>query len=239
MKTFKVNDVKLGKGLAKQSNEDQSRNTKSLFGPGVESSSIDQNIHIDTLNNFIATLHTAYAQHYPLVLSPDHIWILIAQGLSKHIDLNAEALRQYFVGHQDKKELTVIRNGFVKGKQNPWDNTFAEFSDKLSEYIGEKRDLIVCNFSTTTPMDKTVSELVLMESMKNYFSYTCMTMCGIPEITLLGTKEDWVNIKQRVKDISQFELEWWTSKLEPLLDEFIAVFDDKINRSFWSSIYKI
>ena len=48
-------------------------------------------------NAFITAVHTAFSNHYPLVLSPDAIWLCIMQGLSMHINENSEKLRSYFV----------------------------------------------------------------------------------------------------------------------------------------------
>jgi len=32
---------------------------------------------------FMATMHLAYANHYPMTISPDMIWLLIAQGFAQ------------------------------------------------------------------------------------------------------------------------------------------------------------
>jgi hypothetical protein len=41
---------------------------------------------------FIEAVHRAFADHYPLVLSPQAIWLLIAQGFSSHVNANSEAI---------------------------------------------------------------------------------------------------------------------------------------------------
>ncbi|WP_083602362.1 DUF4419 domain-containing protein [Hydrococcus rivularis] len=117
-------------------------------------------------------------------------------------------------------------------------NFYINFPKKIAEYIGEKRDLIVCDFSTTGMLEKTVSEMVLMDVVKHYFEYEVYTMCGIPEITLLGTVEDWQSIRQRVENFDRFGLEKWVDVLIPVLDEFIATASGKIARQFWRSFYK-
>ena len=54
-------------------------------------------------NGLISAIHTAWSSHYPLTLTPDIIWLCIAQGLAQHIntDYNAEKLRHLFVEHED------------------------------------------------------------------------------------------------------------------------------------------
>src|SRR5262245_16698262 len=52
----------------------------------------------------IAAAFVAFKRHYPLVLSPDMLWITILQGVSQHIQNNAEHLRHRLVHHETKIE---------------------------------------------------------------------------------------------------------------------------------------
>src|ERR1043165_8993393 len=62
-----------------------------------------------------AILH-AYNRHQHLRLSPDDVWLTIAQGVSRHINLNAERFRHYFVDNEDKKEIGVMVNDILYHK---------------------------------------------------------------------------------------------------------------------------
>src|SRR5580658_4587686 len=55
----------------------------------------------------IDAVHIAFSQHRPLTLSPDDIWLVIAQGFGHHVAENAEALRHRLVRHQGRRELTA------------------------------------------------------------------------------------------------------------------------------------
>jgi len=55
----------------------------------------------------IEAVHVAFSQHRPLSLSPDDIWLVIAQGFGHHVTKNAEALRGRLVRHQGRRGLTV------------------------------------------------------------------------------------------------------------------------------------
>lgn len=236
MITFKVDDVKQNKFLPNSTFD--KNNLNNLIGLGIESSSISDDQYISPTNNLLAAINTAYDQHLPLVLSPDMIWLAIAQGLSLHIMNNAEELRHQFVNFEGKKEIIVYENSFIKGKNNNWEGTFSTFSEEIKEYIGKKRDLIVGDYSTTTNVTRAANEIVLMESMSNYFDYKVVTMCGIPEITILGTIDDWKSIKNRVQAMSEFNLSWWTNVIEPVIDEFISAINGSPNVSFWKDIFK-
>lgn len=189
----------------------------------------------------VEAAHMAYSQHYPLTITPDAVWLTIIQGLARHINANAEELRNQFVDFDGKKYIEITRDGsWVRGNpNNDWSGVFPEFSDRLAEFIGRKRDLIVSNFSTTTPIDKIASEIVLMEAMQEYFEYGMMTMCGIPSINLMGTVEDWKEIKDRISVFENFNLDWWLQHLEPVIDFIVDSMEGKPDINFWDSLYKV
>ena len=192
------------------------------------------------MNAFVQTVHIAYENHYPLVISPDDIWMCIAQGFGAHVNANAEKLRHLFVKHEGKEVIRVRRDTFVRGSpDNPWSEVFSEFSAQIRSYIGEKtHDLLVPSFTTTGPVEKAASEIVLMNTFKKYFDYSFCTLCGIPEITLKGTIDDWKQLRERALGLAQFELEWWIDALKVILDMFVAAVEGNVNKQFWSTIYK-
>lgn len=191
-------------------------------------------------NSFLGAVTTAYDRHYPLVLTCDAIWMCIAQGFAKHVNENAENLRHLFVEHESKKEISVRRDDFVKGSlSNPWPEVFEEFSEQIRKHIGMKlHDVLTPEFSTTGPVERAAAQVVLMDCFKPYFDYTLMTLCGIPEITLVGTVEDWKKLRDKAHDLAQYDLEWWISALSPILDQFVEAASGRVDQHFWSSIYK-
>lgn len=192
-----------------------------------------------TTHPMVEAIHTAFAEHYPLVLSPDDVWLCLAQGFAMHVEADTEALRSRFLRHEGKLELEIIRDQFVKGSpDNDWQGCFAEWSDAIAAHIGKKRDLVVSSFSTTGPIERSASELVLMSAMKNYFDFKLLTRCGIPAITLLGTVDDWRAIQRRAEVFAEFDLADWVQVLLPVLDQFVAAAAGRADRGFWQSIYK-
>lgn len=57
-------------------------------------------------------------------------------------------------------------------------------------------------------------------------------ICGIPEITLKGTPEDWHKIYDIAKILGDCDLKWWTNELEPILEEFIKTSKGDIDKEF-------
>lgn len=187
----------------------------------------------------LEAVHTAFAQHYPLVLSPDDVWLCLAQGFALHVEANAEALRSRFVRHEGKLELELERHDFVKGSpDNDWQGCFSGWSDAIAAHLGKKRDLVVASFSTTGPIERAASELVLMSAVQRYFGFSMVTMCGIPAVTLLGTVEDWRAIRRRAEVLAELDLTAWTAVLLPVLDQLVAAAAGNADRAFWRSIYK-
>lgn len=194
----------------------------------------------DTLSNhhpthpLVQAAFLAWNDHYPLVITPDAIWLTIAQGLARHIELNAEALRPRFVDFAGKKLLEVRRDTFVKGSvENDWPGCFTEFSDQLAGFIGKKRDLIVADFSTTGPIERAASEIVLMDAMRSYFDYRVMTLCGLPCVRIEGTAADWKNIQRRVVALSEFAPAWWVTPLAYVTEKIVKTINGDRDTRFW------
>ena len=69
----------------------------------------------ENLHPLFVAVYYAYTYHIPLILSPDHIWLTIIQGLSHHIKANSENLRSKFVCFEGKMDIILIRDDFVYG----------------------------------------------------------------------------------------------------------------------------
>jgi hypothetical protein len=189
---------------------------------------------------FLRAVNLAYADHRSLVLSPDMIWLLLAQGFARHVNENVELMRSRFVAHEGKVEILVIRDEFVRGFEgNDWEGVFAEFSEQIRAHIGPTaHGLIARTFSTTGIVEKAAMEVTLMDAFQGYFEYRVLTRCGIPEITLKGTPDDWVSVRDGAAAFADYGIEWWTEHLLPVLDQFVAASQGDINTMFWQNFYK-
>ncbi len=188
----------------------------------------------------VAAFHLAFNDHRPLVLSPDMIWLLVAQGFANHVNANAEELRSKCVKHSGKVTIEVRRDDFVKGApENPWPEVFGAFSGRIREHIGAvMHTLLLPNFSTTGAAEKASAEIVLLDAMQSFFDCTLISLCGIPQIVIEGTPNDWEVLAERTRGLGQFGLGWWTESLAPILEEFVAASRGRKNPRFWQSIYK-
>lgn len=196
------------------------------------------------IHPFVSSLYIAYADHRKISISPDMIWLLICQGFSTHVNINSEKLRTKFVSFNDKKKLIVntepISNKFKKGSINtPWPLAFPAMADSISKYVKtDIHNLYVQSFSTTTSTEKAAYEVALLNVMSGYFEYEYDTACGIPEINIEGTKEDWQKIKTNLEYFKGYNIDNWVNSLEPIIQQFINASENKIDNNFWSNIFK-
>jgi hypothetical protein len=129
----------------------------------------------------------------------------------------------------------------VKGSsENPWSELFAEFSAKIKEHIGEvNHSNIVASFSTTGPIERAANEIVMMDTLKSYFEYKVMSLCGIPEVKLEGTIDDWNELSHRTKVLGDtYGLDWWTNRIVPTLERIARNVAGADDPDLWKSIYK-
>ncbi|NES81866.1 MAG: DUF4419 domain-containing protein [Moorea sp. SIO2B7] len=236
---FRVDDVqnsqkRLSVENAKTQFEQQFKNPVLAFSYDDSFEVIETN----EIHPLAMAVHTAFSQHHSLLLTPDIIWLTIAQGFAQHINNHAETLRSRFVTHQDKKKLTVETIQIPKSAEH-WESVIQEWTLQIRDHVGaELYRLLECNFSTTTPITKTASHVVMMDAFRQYFDYGMRCVCGIPEITILGTVEDWQSISSRVQNMASYELNWWTDRLLPICQEFVNTASGKPSLEFWRAIYK-
>lgn len=181
-----------------------------------------------TDNGFVRAAINAYNEHCPLVIRPDDVWLAIVTQFAQYVLGHAEELRHRFVNHEGQKELTVVMMATSRYSVSIDDmcrlfelSIGQELKDDISGWI-------LPEFSTTTVIDRTVARFALMGTMKKYFSYLCMLMCGLPQVTLEGTVNDWIAVRAKAERLLTFELPGksymrdWLAMLTPVLDNFVV-----------------
>ena len=119
------------------------------------------------------------------------------------------------------------------------ENLSAIYKTNIPIHRNHLTELLTCNFSTTTSLEKVASEITIMEAVKPYFEFIIIRIvCGIPEITLEGTPEDWEKLLHKARGLKEYKLDWWISELEPLLEEFVKASKGEVNKDFWRNMFK-
>ncbi len=187
----------------------------------------------------VSAVYLAYSRHYPLVLSPDTIWITLAQGLAQHIKLNADSLRRDLVRHRGKMKLTATMVSAETRDAEFWRDVVDRLTTKIREHAdAELVDLVCCTFSTTGPVERTASQVVLMDAVSPFFKYAIYLICGIPSITLTGTPEDWSRLYRKAEQLRHYGLDTWAQRILPICQQFVLAAQGEIHRSFWKRILR-
>ena len=191
-------------------------------------------------DNLYKCMLQAYADHRPLVLSPDMVWLIIAQGFSRYVNAHPEELRDKLVYHEGKMDIIVISETDILSPNADWETLLNQFSESISQNTkGEIADMITANFTTTSVAERAASQITLMETVKSYFDYYDFAGgCGFPFITLQGTPDDWQKVLDKARGLSKYGLSAWTQELEPILTEFVNASEGHPNQDFWQDIMR-
>jgi len=196
---------------------------------------------VPSSNGFTRTIIDAYNYHHALIIRPDDVWLAILVQFSFFVNGNSDLLRSQFVAHEGKKELVVVAAG------NRYTADFGHMSRTMADVIQKNivdpslRAWIVPEFSTTTIHDTTVCSIVMMATLKEYFSYRFELRCGIPRVTLEGEKRDWELLLQKLEKLKEYGVQTtaWYHLLVPIISQFVKAFDypdGKENVDFWQRV---
>jgi len=129
------------------------------------------------------------------------------------------------VDHEGQKTLTVTVNG----------NTDLLYSGRIFEAFRAQMnpkflDIVQPKYSTTTQHISDTCAAMGMDALKAYYAFRMMMMCGLPEVRLGGTAEDWQALKQMCLNLrplfEKTELNSWLGVHMPmLLDRLIETYE--------------
>lgn len=189
-------------------------------------------------NGLINTINLCYGQHRPLVLSPDIIWMTIAQGVSTHINKNFVNLERNLF-KRNKPKILKVRNDSLEYGEKHWRDLITALADSTKKYTQDDMfSFMVPRFSTTSSEIHIAYQANVLYTYKKAFTYVGEGGCGIPYITVTGTKDDWITIKKSLPKLNELGLSYWSEELHLIIDKFISLYDNEIDVYFWKNIYK-
>jgi hypothetical protein len=202
-------------------------------------------------NAFVGAVYKAYCDHYPLEISVEDFWIAIAQGVSIHLNENAEKYRQLMVAHEGKKELQLAVDSLripdsvrPKGgnKSVPaidWPAAVRQMGQLIRDDMKtDLATLLTTPFSATAPVEQAVFDCTLMDSVKSYYDFRFTLECGIPEVTLRGSPEDFQQVIDRINQLRTIftDFHWWFDTLLPHLEHLKASAEGNPDIDWWQKI---
>ncbi|GAM17327.1 hypothetical protein SAMD00019534_005020 [Acytostelium subglobosum LB1] len=192
-------------------------------------------------NSFVLSAYQAYSKHMHLVIRPDDIWLALMTQFSFYVNAHSDALRSKFVAFDDKRTLVVELDGCLYTA--PYEQMSTLLADQIALNIKDAslRDWVMPGFTTTTDTDRVVGACTLMSTMKKYFNFECELECGLPKVTMLGTVDDWKQVRQRAERFAEFDtkpkyLSKWLAMLLPVLDNMIMSVEGKPDIKWWNKI---
>ena len=207
----------------------------------------------ETLNPLIAAATLAFAEHRPLVISPDVVYSVILLGVSQHVASDPEKYKGELVSHHGKETLSVRDDSLVRGSwENDWGRSVTGISEQILSRIplagaGGVSGFFAAEFSTTGPAERVAHRAALMEVMASYYEYEFVTMCGIPYVDITGTKDDWLKLSSALDGaLPRLDLSEWNQELQVIIEHIVRAYDQedveadamrKDDLSFWQGMY--
>jgi hypothetical protein len=196
-------------------------------------------------NHLLNTFMTAYNYHLPLHITPEDFHMCMLDIVSTYINYEPDQHCDKFVNSQDMKNICVNMDELlplVTNNKNIWDLTIEKWLSGINDCVKDPKfiDDMVCNYSTSTYLDKIVSYGFIMNVVKHYISFSCCVECGIPKVYVHGTSRDWENLKNRWGAVSEFIgggfLTYIKTDILPILKKLQDTKDNRPDIKWWSNI---
>ena len=225
-------DLESGKRAKELFNEYAAKQAKTVIAAGREKDGApteiisalgaEEEIYSTADFGMFAAIFTAHSYHYKLRTSPDDWWFCVIKRVACAIDKNSqkESVREMFVDHEGKKTIAgPVDDLSIYTVDYSW--FFDQITKRIKENVkvAEFVDGMRADFSTTTAVQKIVSQIAMMYSVKQCFRFVEVTECGIPAVEMLGTEEDWNKLTSKLKVLRTLlepiendlglQSEWW------------------------------
>lgn len=185
----------------------------------------DELAYINSKTPVLQGFYLAHSNHYPIRIKPDHIWLLIVQAFSNHVNANAEELRSQFVNFDGKKTLKVNYplSSIAQVDKKVLENFSEQINAQMKDYLGDEiLETLTPNFTTTDYNSTVVCKISIMGAFKKYFKYEMhLCGCGIPYIILEGTAEDYEKIIAKAKKLEKYDFFWYIQRIIPHIQKMV------------------
>ena len=190
----------------------------------------------NNINRFLLPIHTAYSGHLRVSISADDFWHTICSMLWIAVNGNPERYRSILV-----PDIGGVVVKSVNGELNStsaFDTTLRSFEALILSSVGTNRyNTSMNNFNTTGAVEQRCSVVGMMKLFDDYYNYRVVTNCGIKQIQLRGTVEDYQRVLYRIKESDKFDLGWWKKELVYVLEKIIAAYNGAVDTDFWRNMY--
>ena len=79
-----------------------------------------------------------------------------------------------------------------------------------------------------------------MSTFKNYFNFVRFAgICDFPFVNIEGTVEDWEKIQQKLNLMDQYEFNFWTDKIKPIISKIVETKKCNVDKEFWLNMIQL
>jgi hypothetical protein len=188
-------------------------------------------------NKFIGTYFMAYINHGNAIFSPSDLWYIIALSYSRYANDNVDIVKKYinpdFIGNKETLKIYINDNDWFNAINNMVLNI------KNSSYDNNFVDILENNFLSASPVEKLASNIAIMKTTEKFYEYEFESLCGFNHIKLIGELDDWMLLKNKTEQLSNYGCEKWKlyiSNVVTIIDEFINCFTSSPNITFFEKI---
>ena len=132
---------------------------------------------------YVGLLSTAYNRHEKIEVGPHDLWFLVLTEIVSIIKNNVNACRPLFTNSDEKVDISVPTDDVTTI------NLEAVIA-QLKNAIPLDTSIFIPELSTLDDASRIALYAALADGVSPYYSYSTY-MCGIPEVRVTGTREDW------------------------------------------------
>lgn len=214
------------------------KDIREVYPNALNGSFLNEQIIFQRSDVFYTTFVSAFAEHRPMTLSPDMVWMTIARnvGFFLNADPQTEGMRSVLGNGQEKLEVVTKAN--LKSPKADWYPFMQQIQDQLESSIQARLvEKLTCDFESTGPSEKFASQFAVLDVFHEAYEYKGVYVaCGIPSITLMGSASDWRRLRQKAAVLDEVGMGWWKEKLMPVLDELVLTAEGHPDQTFWRGI---
>lgn len=182
---------------------------------------------------YLQYLGFAWANHKGVIISPEIIWYIILCEIAGLIKESPEDYRFLFSSSPEKQNIIIPCND-VEGI-NP-----ALIIELLKNLVPSDINLFFPKFSTAGPESDIAFNIAFCDLVSVYYNYFTLA-CGIPEIEIRGTIEDWNKLCSHITKIAKLTNKWqnYLNNCLMTVNDIIANLERNTQDSvdFWKRIF--
>ena len=181
-----------------------------------------------------------------VVAVPITLVVAVVNPRSSHA-LPRGRLRKYFVAHRDKMRLVVDVPPEWEASDDlvQWEAVIRQVTDLVqANTVSNVRAAFEPDFSTTTLVTATAARVALMAALKSYFDYGMRSRCGIRDVVLEGSVDDWIGLRAKVAHLGTLgtlgtDLAPWLAMLDTTLSKLVDTYRGSADAAWWSHVYSL